>query len=461
MKTKVLLVLLVLLTHGLFYHRATWNQNARLAGVFAFVEPGTSEYHTLRIDNLRAAMGRGIYTGDWAQAGEHYYSNKPPGSTFLGIAAYLPIHAIESWLGVRWNDAAWTNANGYLINLFVSVFFSALGVAFLFEIETTLLRRSTVDALVICAAYGWGTLIFSFDASLWGHTTAAAFVMIGLHGLLRGSRGGALQAGFALGAAVLVDYVAGVGLAAAGLYGLLLPDRRRTVGWLALAATLPLGVLLVYQRLVFGAFFMPATFRTNPQFQAADRLGGVFGAISPSAFAKLLVSPYRGTFLFMPVLVCCFPGTARLWKTNRKLVICCLLAILGTLLLISSFNGWHGGWSAGPRYIIPALPFFALLLPAFTTLRRWARCVYAGLLVFSMSNAIVLCATTTIVPEDHYNPLYGDAYVRAWREPWSLPPGCGSRPRTRGLVGALVTCASLSLVVLLVRQARAPQSLPT
>ena len=69
MKTKVLLVLLVLLTHGLFYHRAGWNQNARLGGVFAFVEPGTPDYHTLRIDNFRGGAGGGTYTGDWAQAG--------------------------------------------------------------------------------------------------------------------------------------------------------------------------------------------------------------------------------------------------------------------------------------------------------------------------------------------------------------------------------------------------------
>jgi len=34
----------------------------------------------------------------------------------------------------------------------------------------------------------------------------------------------------------------------------------------------------------------------------------------------------------------------------------------------------------------------------------------------------VFCAWTTIVPEDNYNPLYGDAYGKAWREPWSLAP---------------------------------------
>jgi hypothetical protein len=247
-------------------------------------------------------------------------------------------------------------------------------------------------------------------------------MMIGLHGLLRGSRAGALQAGFALGAAVLVDYVAGVSAAAAALYCLLSPPRRRIVGWVALSAMLPLGVLLAYQRVVFGAFLMAATFQQNPQFQAAGQLGGAFGGVSPSVLVKLLVSPYRGAFLFMPVLVFCIPGALRRWKRDRALTGCCVLAILGTLLLISSFNGWHGGYSAGPRYLIPSLPFWALLLPPFSALRRPAKWLFGGLLVLSICNALVFCATTTIVPEDNYNPLYGDAYGRAWRDRWSLNP---------------------------------------
>jgi hypothetical protein len=30
------------------------------------------------------------------------------------------------------------------------------------------------------------------------------------------------------------------------------------------------------------------------------------------------------------------------------------------LLLVMTFNGWHGGWAVGPRYLAPALPFLAL-----------------------------------------------------------------------------------------------------
>jgi hypothetical protein len=465
MRSKILLGALVVVTHGLFYHQAGWNQNARLDGVFAFVEPGTPSFRTLRIDQLVNGAGdRGTGTGDWAESRGHYYSNKPPGSTFLGIVAYLPLQALEHRLGVAWRGAVWTNLNSYLINLFVSVFFSALGVVLLFDTLTRRFAMTAIDALLICAAYGWGTLIFSFDATLWGHPTAAAFVMVGLHGLFRESRAGALQAGFGMGMAVLVDNVSGIALGATGIYLIASTTRRRSIGWFVLSAMLPLGVLLVYQRVIFGGFLTPPTFRSSAQFQAADRLGGVFGGISLSVLAKLTFSAYRGAFLFMPVLAFCLPGGRRRFGSDRAVFALCSAAILGTLLLISSFNGWHGGYSAGPRYLIPVLPFFALLLPAFSTLGRPAKVVYIALLMLSIANAMVFCATTTIVPEGDMNPLYGDAYGRAWRDPWSLAPVFGRTPFARRTTFALATGVALLIAARLIAYGRAkpvPRSLDT
>jgi hypothetical protein len=38
--------------------------------------------------------------------------------------------------------------------------------------------------------------------------------------------------------------------------------------------------------------------------------------------------------------------------------------LLFFLLFLLTFNGWHGGWAIGPRYLAPALPFLALPLVA-------------------------------------------------------------------------------------------------
>jgi hypothetical protein len=45
------------------------------------------------------------------------------------------------------------------------------------------------------------------------------------------------------------------------------------------------------------------------------------------------------------------------------------LAVLAFFLLfIVTFNGWHGGWAVGPRYLVPAVPFLAL--PAVLAFQR-------------------------------------------------------------------------------------------
>jgi hypothetical protein len=48
----------------------------------------------------------------------------------------------------------------------------------------------------------------------------------------------------------------------------------------------------------------------------------------------------------------------------------CLAMAGWFFLIIACFNGYHGGYSAGPRYLIPCIPFLALpLAPAFARLR--------------------------------------------------------------------------------------------
>jgi hypothetical protein len=40
---------------------------------------------TFRIDNFYQNPERGLETGDWAKSGEHFYSNKAPGASMLGV----------------------------------------------------------------------------------------------------------------------------------------------------------------------------------------------------------------------------------------------------------------------------------------------------------------------------------------------------------------------------------------
>jgi hypothetical protein len=127
----------------------------------------------------------------------------------------------------------------------------------------------------------------------------------------------------------------------------------------------------------------------------------------PSGYVAMLisVSPFRGIFFLAPVLIMSIYGLV-IWlreKTHLAEARLCI-AIFGLFFLVNaSFNGYHGGFSAGPRYLVPALPFFALpLVVAFARLRI----LTVILAICSVAHQLLLTAT------DAQNPLAVGGHAR-------------------------------------------------
>ena len=94
---------------------------------------------------------------------------------------------------------------------------------------------------------------------------------------------------------------------------------------------------------------------------ASTRSSGL--GLQPDAFLGLTVSPEHGLFWFLPVLLLAFPAAlvARHGKATSLRGIA-LANVAGFAAMKLLFSGWHGGASLGPRYLIPSLPFWVLLL---------------------------------------------------------------------------------------------------
>ena len=110
LRVDAVLFCLVVLIYGFFHGGGGPNQNSRFDAMVSFVEPGTADSGTFRIDRFMSdgsgglidPTRRGGNTMDWSwypphgranpvlEAGEiqgHYYSNKAPGPILLGKGA--------------------------------------------------------------------------------------------------------------------------------------------------------------------------------------------------------------------------------------------------------------------------------------------------------------------------------------------------------------------------------------
>ena len=83
---------------------------------------------------------------------------------------------------------------------------------------------------------------------------------------------------------------------------------------------------------------------------------------------RLLYWLDKGIFIYNPVFILGILGYYKLFRMFRREAVFFFSLILLNLMLTSSWYGWHGGWSWGPRYMVPFAPLW--LLPCFVFFHR-------------------------------------------------------------------------------------------
>jgi hypothetical protein len=83
----------------------------------------------------------------------------------------------------------------------------------------------------------------------------------------------------------------------------------------------------------------------------------------PANLPGILISPSRGLFVYVPVLLFVFYLLIRYWKTIpcQRLAMLALAMVATQVLLIGLWTIWWGGNSYGPRLLTDAVPWLALL----------------------------------------------------------------------------------------------------
>lgn len=394
----IVLFLLLIGVYAYFYQAGGWNQNSRFDLVRAVVEQGT-----FTIDRYQHN------TGDDSVRNGHYYCDKAPGASALCTPTYwltyqlsgAPDPVSPEWLA--W--AAWL-----AIVLAIGVP-SAIAATFLARLALRL-GLSPPAAYGVALLAGLGTMSLPYSTLLYGNQLAGSLMLIAFCLLVEIRQGVAATAkrmlivGALLGYAAATEYPAVLIGGPIAIYGLSVAGWR-SARFSAIGGIIPIALLLAYHWALFGS---PFAFPYDYSVWPTPRTGWFMGIGVPqgAALKSILFGEYRGLFNTTPWLLAALPGAVALLRRHRFEAAICIWATLAFLWLNSSIPPWDGGWAAGPRYLVPMLPFFSLLAAGVLggireqpgVSRRWTRLVAVILFVvlglFSVAN---MFAATAVKPE--------------------------------------------------------------
>lgn len=397
------LFLLLLVSYAYTFPRwADPNQNSRLDMVVAVVDDGTFQIDKY-VNN----------TVDYAKVGGHYYSDKAPGAAFLGIPVYaalkvvldLPVmdgltdrlansSAFQSTLRSEGSGVLKDKVRFALAQVAITFVVAVLPSAIIGALMYFLLAKLTDHAwhrIGVVLVYGLLTPAFAYATAFYGHQLSAALLLGAFYLVFMTeapSTRSLLFAGLLLGYSVVAEYPSLLMVGILYLYTLYRLHRLgqwKRIGWVTLTGGIVAAGWMVYNKTVFGGWLSLGY--SNSELWVEQHHTGFMSLTMPSLAAGwgITFSAFRGLFVLSPILLMAFPGFWLWWKSGQRRAEFFVAA--ASTLSISLFNSssimWWGGFSIGPRYLLPMMPFMAL--PIIFVFQEWLDQVWARAAVATLS----------------------------------------------------------------------------
>jgi len=404
LSAALLIAAMSLVVNHVFPHWKETNACSRLYLTLAVVEDGT-----LAIDGPLARYGD---TQDKAFHADRHFTDKAPGYSLALVPLAWLLRATfvspDDYNQIAW----WLRALGLS---FPAAWFWWWAIPKFLRIT-----RDSTMAVSLALAGALATPWAIYSSQLFAHVPAGMLLFISWSLVVSWDDGPrrvtslhALLAGLLSSLAFTCDYIVVLAVAIVWLTTWFTDSQPR---WkpplLFLLGSLP--PLLAWAAYNQACFDHPLRvgfqLHADAQYGAAYR-SGLWGMQIPElqSLLGLLWSPARGLFFFAPVLLLSFAGWWQLAAQRPKRVLAC--SSIAICLAIYAFAlttvDWRGGWSYGPRYLVPLIPFALMGVAgnlADGSARRGTTVLFAALTLVGLVWATLASATFPLFPSEFANP---------------------------------------------------------
>jgi hypothetical protein len=395
---EVWLFILLLASYAYFFPRwAHWGQNSKLDLTMAIVDQGTFSiddyYHN---------------TGDYALYKGKHYSDKAPGISFLGVPFYAIFKLIAQTSTVdqvitrlsinpamtstlREGGTGLLKEKVYFAMAMSSVTFFAVSVpsALLGAILYRFLGRLTTNSshrILVVVVYGLATIAFPQSQGFSGRQLVATLTFSCFFLLFRLKRGELSPhwlwlVGLFMGWSAITDYPTGLILVGLFVYAFFAVRQKRHLLALIGGGIPPVLLAMYYNYSCFDTP-MPVGYFYSELYTDLHYTGLLSLTYpKPDAIWGLTFSPFRGLLYLSPFLLLAVPG---FWSMARQQSYraewaLCVWAVISFFTFNSSSAMWWAGFSVGPAYLNPMLPY--LVVPIVFFLRDYVRRLWHWALV--------------------------------------------------------------------------------
>lgn len=385
----------------------------RLALTLSIVQDGQ-----LTIDKVAAR------TIDKAEFGGHFYADKTPGLSFLAIpvvAAARSVFAIMGW-STDWVDREVFNRYAAVATVGTNGLLSALATALLFFVSRSL-GASSAGAVFAAGALSLGTPFLGWSTAFFSHSASGSLLVIALALVISAANRKRLPlwsaAGVVLGYCAVVELTTAPAVMLIGLLAFCLAARRGNLAaclaGLAIGGTIGVLPLVLHNQLAFGDPFALG-YANVVGFEGMKQGFFGVGVPDPAVMVELLFGLYRGLLPLSPVLLLVPFGLLVMARRQgiRAVALMIVLAFIIQLTINAGYVYWSGGWSVGPRHLVPTLPLLALTLAFAWPRGSAARTAAMTLLFISFAVSLICAAGGMFAPGQFRNPLLEWGLPRFW-----------------------------------------------